>query len=207
MKSKIIIILLYFFSNITFGQTVPKINSDWNDLKKAVHQIGFCVFHSNQKICAEHKNELTEREKTAPADMEVYYFEMKKEWAQNRLNKWSERQAQPAEDFIILFDVAQYKPSEKSETETFNLFRGFVLIDLTDTIDFAFHKKDLNQSMMSIESEGKNALMENVLWREFMTGRLGRFSQKIDFKLLGKNAEADFEKFKEAFLFFQKEKF
>lgn len=204
MKSKIIIILFYFSSNITFGQTVNNINSDWDDLKKAAHQIGFCLFHSDQKICTEHKNELAKREKTAPADMEVFYFEMKKEWAQNRLNKWSERQSQPTEDFLIFFDVAQYKPSEESETKTFNLYRGFILMDLTDTIDFTFHKKDLNQSMMTIESDGKNALMENVLWREFMTGRLGRFSQRIDFKLIGKNAESDFEKFKEAFFIFQK---
>ena len=204
MKSKIIIILLCFFSNIAFGQTVNKINSDWNDLKKAAHQIGFCVFQSDQEICDEHKNELAKREKTAPEDQEVYYFEMKKEWAQNRLTKWSERQEQPIEDFIILFDVAQKSSLEKSTTETFNLFRGFILMDLTDTIDFTFHKKDLNQSMMNIESDEKNALMENALWREFMTGRLGRFSQRIDFKLFGKNAAIDFENFKEAFFVFQK---
>ena len=58
---------------------------------------------------------------------------------------------------------------------------------------------------MTIESDGKNALMENILWREFMTGRLGRFSPIINFKLIGKNVESDFEKFKEAFFKFQKE--
>lgn len=64
---------------------------------------------------------------------------------------------------------------------------------MTDTIDFTFQKKDLNLSMMTIESDGKNALMENVLWREFMTGRLGRLSPIIEFSLVEKNAETDFE--------------
>ncbi|MFT6321580.1 MAG: hypothetical protein ACJAT4_002510 [Granulosicoccus sp.] len=62
-------------------------NSNWNNFKNAAHQIGFCIYHSNQKICADHKNELAKREKTPPADLDIYYFEMKKEWAQNRLQE------------------------------------------------------------------------------------------------------------------------
>jgi|GEM_PF-1164316 hypothetical protein len=205
MKDKIVIILFYFFSNITFGQTEDKINSNWNNFKNAAHQIGFCIYHSSKNHCTDHSDELAEREKKETEDFDGYYFEMKKEWAQNRLQEWEKRQEQPAENFLILFDVAQKKSFEKSATETFNLFRGFILIDLTDTIDFTFQKKDLNLSMMTIESDGKNALMENILWREFMTGRLGRFSPIINFKLIGKNVESDFEKFKEAFFKFQKE--
>jgi hypothetical protein len=56
--------------------------------------------------------------------------------------------------------------------------------------------------MMTIESSGKNALMENVLWREFMTGRLDRFSPIIEFSLVGKNTETDLKK--KRFLFSKK---
>ncbi|MFK8006540.1 MAG: hypothetical protein AB8H03_09220 [Saprospiraceae bacterium] len=202
MKSKIVFVIFSFLANLTFGQTRNNINSDWNGLKNAAHQIGFCIYHPSKKHCKDHSNELTKREKSAPEDLDIYYFEMKKEWAQNRLNKWSEQQAQPTENFLILFDIAQNKPSEKLATETFNLFRGFVLIDLTDSIQFIFSKKEKNK--MTIKSDGKNALMENTLWREFMTGRLGRFSNNIEFDLIGKNAESDFEDFRKAFLFFQK---
>lgn len=204
MKFHLSLFLILSCVKISFCQTTSPDSLAWLNLNNAAHQIGFCIYHPSKSHCKNHSNELAKREKTAPVDLDVYYFEIKKEWAQDRLNDWSERQAQPAENFLILFDIAQNKPSEKSETETFNLFRGFVLIDLTDTIDFTFQKKDLNQSMMSIESDEKNALMENTLWREFMTGRLGRFSPKIEFELMGKNVETDFEKFKDTFLFFQK---
>ena len=75
--------------------------------------------------------------------------------------------------------LEKLKNSLEKKEETINLFYGFVLIDLTDTIDFTFHKKDLNQSIIIIKSDGENALMRNTLWREFMTGRLGHFFQKI----------------------------
>lgn len=207
MKLKLVIFLSFIFSNFSFCQSEKSNLSDsiaWESLKIVAHEIGFCIYHSSEKHCAEHSGELTKREKTASPDLEVFYFEMKKEWAEKRLTEWSKRQEQPVENFLILFDVAQSKPSEETETETFNLFRGFVLIDLTDTIDFVFLEKKQARNKMAIKSDGQNALMENVLWREFMTGRLGRFSNHIEFGLIGKNAETDFEKFKKAFLIFQK---
>jgi len=74
--------------------------------------------------------------------MDTYYFEMKKEWAENRLDEWSKRQEQPVENFLILFDVAQDFSLEKTKPETYNSFKGFILIDLTDSIEFVFFNKN-----------------------------------------------------------------
>ena len=206
MKLQLIILLSLLIANFSFCQNEKTTEQDstWVTLKSTAHEIGFCIYHPSKNHCTDHSGEFAEREKTTTEDLDTYYFEMKKEWAQNRLEEWGKRQEQPAEDFLILFDVSQKSLSEKLEKETINSYRGFVLIDLTDTIDFTFHKKNKGESMMMIKSDGENALMENFLWREFMTGRLGRFNPKIDFKLLGKNRKTGFEKFKEAFFIFQK---
>ncbi len=204
MKYLIFIFCSLLFSNHSFGQNKKTTSQDssWIAFKNTAHQIGFCIYHSSKNHCTDHSDEFFKREKETPEDFDTYYFEMKKEWAKNRLDEWEKRQIQPAEDFLILYDVAQNFSLEKTKTETYNLFQGFILIDLTDSIEFVFSNN--NNPEMIIKSKGKNALMENTLWREYMSGRLGRFSKKIDFKLIGKNAEADFEKFKEAFLLFQK---
>lgn len=208
MKCILLILCSLLSSNLSFCQnerTMKQDSSSWIALKNTAHQIGFCIYHPSRNYCTDHSGELAKREKENTEDLDVYYFEMKKEWAQNRLDEWAKRQEQPVEDFLILFDVSQKHSLDKSEPEkTINSYRGFVLIDLTDTIDYSFHKKNKGESMMMIKSDGKNALMENFLWREFMTGRLGRYTQKIDFKLIGKNAKSDFERFKETFLNFQK---
>ncbi len=210
MKFKFILFIFLLFSNLSFSQNEDSTiqdSSSWIVLKNAAHKIGFCIYHPSKNHCTDHSNKFAERDKNTPEDEETYYFEMKKEWAQNRLDKWAERHEQPVENFLILFDVSQKHSLNKSEPEkTINSYRGFVLIDLTDTIDFTFHQKNKGESMMMIKSDGKNALMENFLWREFMTRRLGRFNPKIDFKLIGENRKTDFEKFKEAFFIFQKEK-
>jgi hypothetical protein len=209
MKFKFILFIFLLFSNLSFSQNEDSTiqdSSSWIVLKNAAHKIGFCIYHPSKNYCSDHSNEFAERDKNTPEDEETYYFEMKKEWAQNRLDKWAERHEQPVENLLILFDVSQKHSLNKSEPEkTINSDRGFVWIDLTDTIDFTFHKKNKGESMMMIKSDGKNALMENFLWREFMTGRLGRFNPKIDFKLIGENRKTGFEKFKEAFFIFQKE--
>lgn len=205
MKFKFVFFLSIIFLNLSCSQQKRIIQQDstsWDSLKNAAHQIGFCIYHSSHNHCTDHSDEFAKREKETPDDMDTYYFEMKKEWAENRLDEWSKRQEQPVENFLILFDVAQDFSLEKTKPETYNSFKGFILIDLTDSIEFVF----FNKNKIIIKSDEKNALMENTLWREFMTGRLGRFSPSIDFDLIGKNAEADFENFKKAFLFFQKKK-
>lgn len=208
MKYNLLILCFLLFSNLSFSQneeSTKQDSSSWIVLKNAAHEIGFCIFHPSQNHCTDHLGELAKREKASPDDIEVHYFEMKKEWAQNRLDKWAERQNQPVEDFLILFDISQKHSLDRSEPEKItNSYRGFVLMDLTNTIDFTFHKKNKSESIMMIKSDEKNALMENFLWREFMTGRLGRFNSEINFKLFGGNRKTGFENFKDAFSTFQK---
>ncbi len=207
MKINLIIFFSLFLSNFSFCQNEKLATQDSSFilLKNAAHDIGFCIYHSSQNHCTDHSDEFAKRDKNTPEDEETFYFEMKKGWAQNRLDEWGKQQEQSVEDFLILFDVAQRHSLDTLEAgQTTNSYRGFVLIDLTDTIDFTFNKKNKGESIMTIKSDGKNALMENFLWREFMSGRLGRFNPKIELMLIGENAKTNFEKFKEAFLVFQK---
>lgn len=205
MKYITIILLAVSFPIFSFSQNEKLLQQDssWLNLKTTAHQIGFCIYHSSQNHCVEHANEFAKRKKTSPEDIEVHYFEMKKEWAESRLNKWAERQGQPVDNFMIFFDVAQKSSLERTDHETVSSYFGFVIIDLTDSIYFNLQKIENNKSKITIASDDENAMMENFLWREFMTRRLGRYSGQIDFKLIGKNTESDFENFKKAFLKYQ----
>ncbi len=208
MKINFIILLSFIFSNFSFCQNEKLVaqDSSFTLLKNAAHDIGFCIYHSSKNHCTDHEGEYAKRAENTPEDEETFYFEIKKAWAQNRLDKWAELQEQPVEDYMILFDVGQKSALEKQEEETINSYRGFVIINLTDTIDFSFRKKNIGELSMTIKSKNEFALMENFLWREFMSGRLGRFNPNIEFELIGKNAKSGFQNFKEKFHQFQKNK-
>lgn len=205
MKTILIFSLLGLSINLTFSQNNNSQDSlVWENLKTASLQIGFDVFHAAHDYSSAFPNELNKREKNSPPDEEVYYFELKKEWAQTRIKKWATQHDQPINNFLILFDVAQKSSLEKEKDEMVSNYQGFILIDLTDTINLSLQEKEKNTSTITIQSDGENALMENFLWREFMTHRLGRYNPMIQFDLIGKEHQMAFEQFKSAFLAFQR---
>ncbi|MEM6964667.1 MAG: hypothetical protein AAF573_07880 [Bacteroidota bacterium] len=179
--------------------------SSWEKLKSSAHQIGFCVYHINMPRCTEHDGEYERLRAITPEYEEVDYFEMKATWAKQRIKTWAERQKMPSDQYLILFDINQgNRWEEKKSNGIINRYGGFSIFNLKNEISFQSKQKSEKELTCSIHSDVKDSILENFHWREFMTHRLGRLGNKIEFELEGENVKILFEIFEKEFLAFQK---
>lgn len=153
----------------------------------------------------EHDGEYERLRAITPEDEEVDYFELKEAWAKQRIKTWAERQKINPNHYLILFDINQgNRWEEKKPHNVINRYGGFSIFNLKDKISFQSKQKSKNELTCSIHSDVKDSILENFHWREFMTHRLGRLGDKIEFELEGENVKILFEEFEKGFLVFQK---
>ncbi len=171
----------------------------WGDLKVAAHQIGFCVYNTEMPFCNEHHAEKLKRQQEA-GEEEVDYFVMTEEWASQRISKWSERQKRDRESGVILFDIRQGK-HPAGVTSNRKPYNSFVLFSLSDSIHFRNPRIiSAHGAMVTVTCKEQGVILENVLWREFMTGRLGRLVKSTSFNILTKSdVKLEYQKFQDAF--------
>lgn len=201
LKSYIFLLLLSILPSILLGQEKRE---QWQRLKEASHAIGFCVYNTDMPFCNDHELEKEKREQAASKDDEVFYFIMKKEWAAPRVAKWAQRQHKTPSSGLILFDIRQGK-KPANVTRPQRPYNSFLLLSLSDSIAFnAWRTHDEYTAAFIVNSPGEQSMLENGLWREFMTGRLGRLVDKATFNIVvdgGVNSK--YQQFQQAFENFQ----
>ncbi|MFD0864075.1 hypothetical protein ACFQ1M_17810 [Sungkyunkwania multivorans] len=152
---------------------------EWTGLKDAAHDIGFCVFHLDMPFCDAHIEELERRQEEAGEDTDVYYFLMKEKWASKRIIDWAQRFEHDGKDGLLLFDIRQNR-SPKNSKHYEKSSNNFMLFSLKDSIQFAPARRlSEDKVIVTVLAEKDATILENVLWREFMSGRLGLLSKKI----------------------------
>lgn len=196
------IIVSFFFSK-TYSQSEKSDNEKWFYLKESAHRIGFCIYHVKRKICNKHSEIKHELERINKSESEIYYFQIKYLWANNRLNDWAKTKKSNSGNYFILFDIDQ-KSFKKlyDSTKTSNSYMKFSVFDLSHKYLFKLRQKSDYGVTFYISSNTKESILTNTMWREFFSNRLGRLDTKIKISLNGSNALGDYHKFKEAFMSF-----
>lgn len=191
------------FSFFNFKSCEKKTNQ-WELLKDAAHEIGLCVYNSQETFCTAHNNERSKREASVNIEEEdVYYFEMKEEWVKKRIEDRAGFEKRPSKEYLVLFDIKQgafmYKDSSIVEQSMSN----FLMINLKD--NFLFSKRNRSDYYLEcfIESDREASILENFLWREYMSGRKGRLMELTSFALINHKEKVLFDKFCEMFYAFQ----
>ncbi|WP_452596658.1 hypothetical protein [Pontimicrobium sp. MEBiC01747] len=184
-----LILSLILFSSLSYAQ-----NNNWAKLKKSAHAIGFCIYNINEAYCNEHKAILNKHE--GEEDEEVHYFLMKEKWAKKRITDWAQQQKSHAKTHILLFDINQgFKYKNKLNNKKTN--NRFYIIDLKDQLILKIGYKKYNITI----SNNKPNILENSLWREFMSGRLGLLKKRIEFNAFSKSKpNRHLKKFKKHFI-------
>jgi len=206
MSKLIYYISILFFFNLS-AKSCQKKTNQWEQLKTAAHKIGLCVYHTDEDFCFEHKNEFSKREQSInPEEEDLYYFEMKEDWAKKRVADHAGFEKRAKEEYLILYDVRQgpFVFKDKSKVETSS--KSFVIVNLKDDFLFSQRTKTDYFSDCFIESTRENSIVENIFWREYMTGRGGRLVTRAIFSKLKHKEKFNFDNFIKAFSSYQESK-
>jgi hypothetical protein len=169
---------LFLFSSLCYAQ-----NNNWDKLKKSAHSIGFCIYNINEPHCNKHEATLKKYEENAKEDEDVYYFLLKEDWAKKRLTEWAEQQQGNLKTHILLFDINQgFKYRNELNSPKAN--SRFYILDLKDELTLKIGYKRYS---LTISHNNEPNILENSLWREFMSGRLGLLKKKIEFNAFSKS--------------------
>ena len=187
-----LLLSLFFCSSLCYAQ-----NNNWNKLKKSAHNIGLCVYNINEAHCTEHETAQKKYEEKANEDEDVYYFLMTKKWAKKRLTEWAKQQQGDAKTQILLFDINQgFEYQSKSNNPKAN--NRFYILDLKDELTLKIGHKGYH---LIISHNNAPNMLENSLWREFMSGRLGLLKKEIEFSAFSKsNPKKRLKTFKKHFI-------
>lgn len=173
-----LLLSLFLFSSLCYAQ-----NNNWDRLKKSAHNIGFCVYNINQTFCNAHQSLKTKYEQETKEDEDVYYFLMQEDWAKKRITDWAEQQQGNPKTHILLFDINQgFMHRNKSNSPKAN--SRFYILDLKNELILKTGYKGYD---LTISHNNKPNILENSLWREFMSGRLGLLKKKIEFNAFSKS--------------------
>ena len=205
LKNPIIVICIIFsfFYSKSYSQS-EKLNDEiWNSFKESAHRIGFCIYHAQREACNKHSEIKHELEKVSEPESEIYYFQIKPLWANNRLSDWAKTKKSNSDNYFILFDIDQ-KSIKKlyDSTKTSNSYMMFSVFDLTYKYQFKVRQKTDSDVTFYISSNAEKSILTNTMWREFISNRLGRLDTEIKISLNGINALGDYHNFKEAFIKF-----
>ncbi|WP_156112492.1 hypothetical protein [Lacinutrix jangbogonensis] len=193
------IFIAFFISLSVCAQS----DSEWKKLIKSAHNIGFCVYNTNQVFCDLHKSRYQELEKNySNEDKEFFYVTMKEEWAKKRVVDWAKNQSIAKEYLILLFDINQGFENDYDDYRRARF--GFFVINLKDDLQFEVLRiYDKQPIRCIVYHENEPNILCNSLWREFMSGRLGALEKKVEFLVYNKN-KRKFNIFKKRFLKYQK---
>jgi len=172
-----ILLSLFLFSNLCFSQ-----NNSWTRLNKSAHAIGFCIYNINESYCNQHKVSLDKYKKEAKDKEEVYYFLMKEDWAKKRVTEWAKQQQNNSNTQILIFDINQgFKHRNKNNSKKIN--NRFYIVDIEDELTLKIGHKGNSISI----SHNKPNMLENSLWREFISGRLRLVKKKVELNAFAKS--------------------
>lgn len=190
MKFKLSCISL-FLGLLTFSQN----NVEWDELLDSAHNIGYCLYNVNQQFCNEHIATQNRLVSEAPEDEpEIHYFVMEEQWAKERVEGWIERVTNWENDMtmnkanlVLFFDINQYYihfdslRKIKSDSGFFG-YSSFFVVNLEDDLKFKINKGYKDSALnCSVYHDSEPNMLYNILWREFMSGRLGLLENKIEF--------------------------
>lgn len=195
MKAKTFL-LVFMICNTLQAQN----NAVWNELKASVHKIGFCIYNVNEAFCKEHKEARAKYEMESSEDEDVNYFAMKEEWAKKRVKGWAKKQMLDENALLLLFDIDQgYKYKFKKNRVKPN--NKYFILNLKDDLSFKIKRLSKKQALKcAISHRSKPNMLENTLWREFMTGRLGLIKNNVEFNVLARSKmRKKIKAFKECF--------
>ncbi len=182
MNIKVFSLLLFF--NISHTQE----NRDtWKALKESAHEIGFCVYNVNESFCDEHKIAKAKYEEEASEEEDVNYFVMKEEWAKKRMKDWAVKQALDENALLLVFDIDQGYENRERKSYLKPNYKYFIL-NLKDNLEFKIEKRSKKKVFRcTISHKQKPNMLENSLWREFMTGRFGLLKKSVEFNVFSKS--------------------
>jgi hypothetical protein len=203
LKNIFLVMCFVVCSKHIHGQS-NEINRDaWEKLRTSAQKIGFCVYHIQQEIGTE-QNDLTSKiEKLKTEENDIEYFKLDSVWANQRIRNWAKKQSSKPNENIILFDIDQGYLKQLDDTvRTSNSFKMFSILNLKHQYSFKIRQRSELESVLYITPNKRQSILSNVLWREFMSNRLGRFDSEIVIKVNGKNAHNDLIAFQDAFRFF-----
>ncbi|WP_299125346.1 hypothetical protein [uncultured Winogradskyella sp.] len=209
---------LFFFSVVSYSQT----KEDWDKLLDSPHNIGYCLYNVNQQFCNEHiatqNRIISEASEDEP---EIHYFVMEEKWARERVTEWAERVTHwenntrlNKADLLLLFDINQYYihfdllRQIKSESSFFG-HSSFFVVNLEDDLKFKINKGYKNLALnCSIYHDSEPNMLYNIMWREFMSGRLGLLENEVEFGIASDfKIRKKFRRFKRCFYRFKKQNF
>nr|WP_321237344.1 hypothetical protein [uncultured Psychroserpens sp.] len=180
-------------------------NSDWDKLIASAHAIGFCLYNTEEVFCDLHASRYDELEKKRNVeDEELHYFIMKEGWAKKRVADWAERQSLARETMVLFFDISQGFETDYGSIRHKPF--GFFVVSLDDDLKFKVLKTYKKQAMScAVFHESKPNILANILWREFMSGRLGLLDNNVEFLVYNEaNIRKKFKVFKKRFFKYQK---
>ena len=185
-KMKVIrLCVLLCFSSTSYSQN----ESDWGKLVESAHKIGYCLYNINQQFCdvhiAEYERLVEEASKVEP---EEHYFVMREEWAKERVINWAERVSGwenktklKVENLLLFFKIPQ-DTIDEVPIATIETTFAFFVVNLEDDLKFSIKKRHKNVALnCSISHKVEPNMLWNILWREFMSGRLGLLKNNVEF--------------------------
>ena len=183
-------------------------NSNWNTLISSAHEIGYCLYHLDEVFCNAHLSRYNELLKNSEShEDELNYFTMKEEWARKRIEDWANSQALPKASLLLFFNINQ---GFEGDTGKFNSKpHGFFIVSLKNDLQFKVLNRYKKLALMcSIFHKDKPNILYNIMWREFMSGRIGLIENEVEFIVSNKhNINRYFKIFKTEFFKYQKSKF
>ncbi|MEH6538211.1 MAG: hypothetical protein V7719_17575 [Psychroserpens sp.] len=180
-------------------------NSHWEKLIESAHNVGFCLYNTEEVFCNIHQAKYDDLQKNrTDEEEELHYFVMKEDWAEYRVTDWAQRQSLSKASLVLFFNVNQGFESDFGGIATRP--SGFFVVSLGDTLNFKIKRSYKKQALScSIFHKSKPNMLSNILWREFMSGRLGLIENKVEFLVYNNdNIKKKYKIFKKRFFKYQK---
>lgn len=193
MKNKMLIMLSLIISMHTGHSQDRKNQTNWASFKSLANDLGLCIYSIETSGCSP-SDSILEALEDKQKNGEVFYFELDTNWANRRIRDWAIRNKSEPEDYLMIYDIDQGYKRRIDERAASTHFSMFAILD--KRLDYELvHIQAERGSMIKINANKENSIMNNTLWREFMSGRLGKLDTSLDIRFSGQVSQKVFEKF------------
>ncbi|MEM9339179.1 MAG: hypothetical protein AAGA66_10655 [Bacteroidota bacterium] len=193
MKNKMLIMLSLIISMHTGHSQDRKNQTNWASFKSLANDLGLCIYSIETSGCSP-SDSILEALEDKQKNGEVFYFELDTNWANRRIRDWAIRNKSETEDYVMIYDIDQGYKRSIDERAASTHFSMFAILD--KRLDYELvHIQAERGSMIKINANKENSIMNNTLWREFMSGRLGKLDTSLDIRFSGQVSQKVFEKF------------
>lgn len=132
----------------------------WDYFNNSALEIGLSLFAPNQEFV-----EYSRLPEDTLFDDAKPDFRLREDWARQRSKDWMEKVNQPQSSSIIVY----------SENRNLNDINGFILLSIKSDVQMNVRPLDDGTCKMMIHVNDSSCVLHNVHWREFMSGRPGRY--------------------------------